>query len=171
MRTGAGELSYPLPWAGTADTNAIAAPQSIATRCPRRGLEILSERQRRDVALNYFARQRAQAGTGPAADRQPWGRRLPGRFAQPRWKGRYSPEGAAARISPKSDELKNPKPSLISATLPYTVYLIGYSIEDASMAKDVTGARHPTIGAPAGAVHVLKNRERASEIEGRGSGH
>ncbi|MCT2579689.1 MULTISPECIES: methyltransferase domain-containing protein [unclassified Mesorhizobium] len=26
MRTGAGELSYPLPWASTAETNAIAAP-------------------------------------------------------------------------------------------------------------------------------------------------
>ncbi|WP_292496404.1 methyltransferase domain-containing protein [Mesorhizobium sp.] len=67
MRTGAGELSYPLPWAGTADTNAIAAPQEYRDVLSAAGFEILSERQRRDVALEYFARQRARAASGPSA--------------------------------------------------------------------------------------------------------
>ncbi|WP_165349875.1 MULTISPECIES: methyltransferase domain-containing protein [unclassified Mesorhizobium] len=64
MRTGAGELSYPLPWASTADANAITAPEQYRDALSAAGFEILSERQRRDVALDYFARQRAQAATG-----------------------------------------------------------------------------------------------------------
>ncbi|TPM05383.1 methyltransferase domain-containing protein [Mesorhizobium sp. B2-3-11] len=66
MRAGAGELAYPLPWASTADTNAIAAPEQYRDTLSAAGFEILSERQRRDVALDHFARQRAQATTGRA---------------------------------------------------------------------------------------------------------
>ncbi|BCM21076.1 class I SAM-dependent methyltransferase [Mesorhizobium sp. J8] len=66
MRTGAGELSYPLPWASTADTNAIAPPEDYRDALSAAGFEILSERERRDVALDHFARQRAQAATGQA---------------------------------------------------------------------------------------------------------
>lgn len=66
MRTGTGELSYPLPWASTADTNAIAGPEQYRDTLSAAGFEILSERDRRDVALDYFARQRAQAATGRA---------------------------------------------------------------------------------------------------------
>lgn len=66
MRTEAGELPYPLPWASTADTNAIAAPEQYRDMLSAAGFEILSERQRRDVAVAYFARQRAQAATGRA---------------------------------------------------------------------------------------------------------
>lgn len=64
MRTGTGELSYPLPWASTVDTNAIAAPEQYRDTLSAAGFEILSERQRRDLALDYFARQRNQATTG-----------------------------------------------------------------------------------------------------------
>jgi hypothetical protein len=64
MRTGAGELSYPLPWASTAETSAIAAPAQYRDALSAVGFEIISERNRRDVALDYFARQRAQAATG-----------------------------------------------------------------------------------------------------------
>jgi ubiquinone/menaquinone biosynthesis C-methylase UbiE len=67
MRTGEGELPYPLPWAGSADTNAIAAPEQYRDMLSATGFEILSERQRRDVALDYFARQRARTATGTAA--------------------------------------------------------------------------------------------------------
>jgi hypothetical protein len=66
MRTGAGELSYPLPWASTADTNAIAQPEQYRDALSAAGFEIVSERQRRDVALDYFARQRAQSAKGRA---------------------------------------------------------------------------------------------------------
>jgi hypothetical protein len=64
MRTGEGELPYPLPWASTAETNAIAAPAQYRNALSAAGFEIISERNRRDVALDYFARQRAQAATG-----------------------------------------------------------------------------------------------------------
>jgi ubiquinone/menaquinone biosynthesis C-methylase UbiE len=60
MRTGEGELSYPLPWASTADTNAIASLREYCDALSAAGFDIVSERERRDVALEYFARQRAQ---------------------------------------------------------------------------------------------------------------
>ncbi|ARP68197.1 hypothetical protein A9K65_032805 (plasmid) [Mesorhizobium sp. WSM1497] len=66
MRTGAGEMSYPLPWASTADTNAIATPDQYRDALSAVGFEILSERRRRDVALDHFAQQRAQAAGGRA---------------------------------------------------------------------------------------------------------
>ncbi|OHV68965.1 hypothetical protein LCM4577_23065 [Mesorhizobium sp. LCM 4577] len=64
MRTGAGELSHPLPWASAADANAIATPEQYRDALSAAGFEVLSERERRDVALDHFARQRAQAATG-----------------------------------------------------------------------------------------------------------
>jgi SAM-dependent methyltransferase len=67
MRIGEGELPYPLPWAGSADTNAIAAPSQYRDALSAAGFEIISERNRRDVALEYFARQRAGAATATAA--------------------------------------------------------------------------------------------------------
>lgn len=67
MRTGDGELGYPLPWASTAETNAIVPPGAYRDALSAAGFEILSERERRDVALEYFARQRAQVATAPAA--------------------------------------------------------------------------------------------------------
>jgi len=66
MRTGDGELPYPLPWASTRDTNAIAPPGQYRDTLSAAGFEILSECERRDVALDHFARQRAQAAARPA---------------------------------------------------------------------------------------------------------
>jgi ubiquinone/menaquinone biosynthesis C-methylase UbiE len=63
MRTGEGELAYPLPWASTPETNAIAAPARYREALSAAGFEIISERNRRDVALNYFAQQRAKVAT------------------------------------------------------------------------------------------------------------
>jgi ubiquinone/menaquinone biosynthesis C-methylase UbiE len=67
MRTGDGALSYPLPWSSTADTNAIAPPGHYLDALTAAGFEIVSDRNRRDVALEYFARQRKQVTQGPAA--------------------------------------------------------------------------------------------------------
>ena len=67
MRTGEGELAYPLPWASTPETNAIAAPAQYREALSAAGFEFISERNRRDVALNYFAQQRANAATGSTA--------------------------------------------------------------------------------------------------------
>lgn len=60
MRTGDGDLNYPLPWASTAATNAIAAPAQYRNALVAAGFKIVSERERRDVAVAYFARQRKQ---------------------------------------------------------------------------------------------------------------
>ncbi|HKS60799.1 MAG TPA: methyltransferase domain-containing protein [Xanthobacteraceae bacterium] len=67
MRTGDGALSYPLPWASTAEANAIVSPRHYRDALVAAGFEIVSERERRDVALDYFARQRAQVAAAPAA--------------------------------------------------------------------------------------------------------
>ena len=66
MRTGDGELAYPLPWASTTDTNAIAPPERTATRSPRRGSIFCRSANAAMLALDHFARQRAQVATGPA---------------------------------------------------------------------------------------------------------
>lgn len=68
MRTGEGALSYPLPWSSMAATNAIASPTHYRDALSAVGFEIVSERNCRDVALEYFAQQRAQvAAAGLAA--------------------------------------------------------------------------------------------------------
>jgi ubiquinone/menaquinone biosynthesis C-methylase UbiE len=67
MRVGDGALAYPLPWASTAETNAIAGPAQYRDALCAAGFEIISDRDRRDVALDYFARQRAKVGKGSVA--------------------------------------------------------------------------------------------------------
>jgi SAM-dependent methyltransferase len=67
MQIGDGELCYPLPWASTADANAIGSPGQYRDLLSSVGFEVVSERDRRDVALDYFARQRVQAADRPAA--------------------------------------------------------------------------------------------------------
>jgi SAM-dependent methyltransferase len=66
MRTAEGDLRYPLPWASTADMNAIGSPGQYREALLNAGFDIVSERERRDVALAYFARQQAQTAAGPA---------------------------------------------------------------------------------------------------------
>ena len=67
MRTADGELSYPVPWATTRDSNAVAEPEQYRDALATAGFEILSERNRRDFALAYFKQlqSRASAATGP----------------------------------------------------------------------------------------------------------
>jgi SAM-dependent methyltransferase len=67
MLTGDGEFAYPLPWATTAEANAIAPPRQYRDALAAAGFGIVAERDRHDVAIDYFARQRAQASAaGPA---------------------------------------------------------------------------------------------------------
>jgi ubiquinone/menaquinone biosynthesis C-methylase UbiE len=54
MRTGDGELNYPIPWATTRESNAVARLEQYRTALQSAGFEILSERNRRDFALAYF---------------------------------------------------------------------------------------------------------------------
>jgi ubiquinone/menaquinone biosynthesis C-methylase UbiE len=67
MRTGDGALSYPLPWASTPDANAIVWPRHYRDALSAAGFEIVSDRERRDIALEYFARQRTQVAEGSPA--------------------------------------------------------------------------------------------------------
>lgn len=68
MRTGDGELDYPLPWATNEDTNAVASPEQYRGALRSAGFEILAERSRRDFALGYFNDQRSKlaASDGPS---------------------------------------------------------------------------------------------------------
>jgi hypothetical protein len=67
MRTGPGDLTYPVPWAATADLSAVAEPDRYKKALERAGFAITAERNRRDFALAFFADLRAKtvAAGGP----------------------------------------------------------------------------------------------------------
>jgi ubiquinone/menaquinone biosynthesis C-methylase UbiE len=69
MRTGPGELSYPVPWAMHEDLSAVAEPARYKAALQAAGFVVIAERSRRDFALAYFAEQRAKlvAAGGPPA--------------------------------------------------------------------------------------------------------
>jgi ubiquinone/menaquinone biosynthesis C-methylase UbiE len=64
MRTGGGELSYPLPWATTADQCAVSTPDAYHAAFESAGFVVMAEQDRRELALEYFARQRAAGEAG-----------------------------------------------------------------------------------------------------------
>jgi ubiquinone/menaquinone biosynthesis C-methylase UbiE len=66
MREADGELVYPLPWASGPTTNALASPAEYRAALRSAGFKITRVRNRRTLALEYFARQRATA-SGAAA--------------------------------------------------------------------------------------------------------
>ena len=67
MRTGPGDLSYPVPWALNADLSAVAETGEYKNALERAGFAIVAERNRRDFALAFFADLRAKtaAAGGP----------------------------------------------------------------------------------------------------------
>jgi ubiquinone/menaquinone biosynthesis C-methylase UbiE len=67
MRTGQGELAYPVPWATTADLSAVAEPERYKNALQEAGFTVIAERNRRDFALAFFADLRAKtaAAGGP----------------------------------------------------------------------------------------------------------
>ena len=67
MRVGEGELIFPVPWANTAETSAVASPDEYKNALEMLGFRIVAERSRRDFALNFFARLQAknEAANGP----------------------------------------------------------------------------------------------------------
>jgi SAM-dependent methyltransferase len=65
MRTGPGELAYPVPWAETPATDFSAAPEAYRAAAEAAGFTIAAERGRRAFALDFFrARQADFAARG-----------------------------------------------------------------------------------------------------------
>lgn len=65
MLCGTGELAFPVPWATTSATDAIASPADYREALVAAGLVLEAERNRRDLAEAFFARMQAQ-GADPA---------------------------------------------------------------------------------------------------------
>ena len=60
MRVGEGELTYPVPWATTAATSALARPAQYREALQAAGFSVIAERNRRDFALAFFDQLRAR---------------------------------------------------------------------------------------------------------------
>ncbi|MGH6902558.1 MAG: class I SAM-dependent methyltransferase, partial [Geminicoccaceae bacterium] len=67
MRTGEGELSFPVHWAATAETSFVASAAEYREALAAAGLEIRAERDRSEFARAFFreAQARAAAAGGP----------------------------------------------------------------------------------------------------------
>jgi SAM-dependent methyltransferase len=64
MRTGDGELGFPVPWAETPDLSALETPETYGNAAKAAGFALEAEENRREVALDFFARLQAQAASG-----------------------------------------------------------------------------------------------------------
>jgi SAM-dependent methyltransferase len=66
MQVGAGEITFPVPWATTAATSFVAAPEDYRAALAAAGFTLLVERDRGDFALAYFRKKKAEiAAKGP----------------------------------------------------------------------------------------------------------
>jgi SAM-dependent methyltransferase len=67
MRTGPGDLAYPVPWATNADLSAVAEPEQYKKALEKAGFTLIAERNRREFALAFFVELRARtaASGGP----------------------------------------------------------------------------------------------------------
>lgn len=63
MRTGDGDLTFPVPWAETSDTSAVAAPETYREALEQAGFTLSAERNRRVFALEFFAALKAAAAS------------------------------------------------------------------------------------------------------------
>ena len=61
MRGNDGTFSYPIPWASAAETNFVETPATYRALLAAGGFEIVSERNRRDFALEIFRALQAKA--------------------------------------------------------------------------------------------------------------
>ena len=59
MRVGQGKLTYPVPWATTADGSALGSPEEYKQALQMAGFTVTAERSRRDFALEFFERMQA----------------------------------------------------------------------------------------------------------------
>lgn len=61
MRMDAGELAYPVPWAATSATSALATPDQYKDALQQAGFAVNDERNRYDFAVAFFEQLRAKA--------------------------------------------------------------------------------------------------------------
>ena len=60
MRTGEGELAYPVPWAATSETSAVHSLDDYRAALRAAEFATTAERNRRDFALEFFAKLKAR---------------------------------------------------------------------------------------------------------------
>ena len=65
MLAGDPALVFPVPWASEPTESAVATPADYRAALETAGFEVLSEIDRRESALEFFAQLRARAATGP----------------------------------------------------------------------------------------------------------
>lgn len=67
MRTGDGDLAFPVPWAMSGETSAVATPGQYRNALEKAGFTLSAERNRKDFALEFFAEltAKAAAAEGP----------------------------------------------------------------------------------------------------------
>lgn len=64
MRTGQGDLAFPLPWSSVAETSFVATPAAYRAALEGAGLHVVAERDRREATLAGIAAMRARAAAG-----------------------------------------------------------------------------------------------------------
>jgi hypothetical protein len=63
MRTGDGDLAFPVPWADTSDLSALETPQTYRAAAEAAGFILKAEENRREIALDFFSRLQAQSAS------------------------------------------------------------------------------------------------------------
>lgn len=66
MKTGEGELSFPLHWANTAQTSFVDSVAAYRRALEAGGFEVVKERNRREFARQAFGEAQARAAAGPS---------------------------------------------------------------------------------------------------------
>ena len=61
MRTGAGDLAYPMPWAASEATSFPASPADYRAALAAAGFEVADERDRRAFGIDFFEQMQARA--------------------------------------------------------------------------------------------------------------
>ena len=64
MRTGSGELEFPVPWAATAQTSFVAEPATYRCLLGEAGFHVEAERERRSFAIDFFRELTAAVAAG-----------------------------------------------------------------------------------------------------------
>jgi hypothetical protein len=59
MKTGPGDIVYPVPWSETAETSHVASPEETEGYLRQAGFEVVETENRHDFAVQFFRRRLA----------------------------------------------------------------------------------------------------------------